>query len=201
MDMNKVKYLFAALGAELGLDVDAAPESTPHRPPVFDVQPLGYSRLGAVEAFRTELLASNDPLQKRFAATLPEWWFVQDQEAYTELTTEQQALQEFNCGNARFSMAIMGVAADGSTMWRTFWPAVVREWNEEKGQMVDTPIVHTDGKPVYAVPNDSRTWGGKTLTTNPRVADMDKVVRAAFAYFKLTNENAVRPIEDAYVGR
>lgn len=195
----KVSYLYKALGEALGIQADS--DVTPSKPPVYDVQPLGYSRLGAVEAFRAELLASNDALQKRFAATLPEWWFVQDQEAYATLTTEQQALQEFNCGNARFTIGIMGVAADGSTMWRTFWPAVVREWNEEKGQMVDTPIVHTDGKPVYAVPNDSRTWGGKTLTTNPRVADMDKVVRAAYAYFKLTNERAVRPIEDAYQGK
>lgn len=192
---DKVKYLYEELGKALGLQDEAA--TTLRKPPVYDVQPLGYSRLGAVEAFRAELLASNNALQQRFAATLPEWWFVQDQEAYTDLTTDQQALQEFNCGNARFTVGVMGRAADGSTMWRTFWPAVVREWSEEKGQMVDTPIIHTDGKPVYAVPNDSRTWGGKTLTTNPRVADMDKVVRAAFAYFKLTNERAVLPIDGA----
>lgn len=199
MDMNKVKYLFAALGAELGVQSDTG-ATTPIKPPVYDVQPMGYSRLCAVEMFRAELLASNDPLQLRFAATLPEWWFVQDQEAYVDLTTEQQALQEFNCGNARFTIGIMGRAADGSTMWRTFWPAVVREWNEAKQATEDIPIVHTDGKPVYAVPNDSRTWGGKSLTTNPRVADMEKVVRAAYAYFKLTNERATRPIEDAYAG-
>lgn len=192
---SKVKYLYEELGKALGLQDEEA--ATLRKPPVYDVQPLGYSRLGAVEAFRAELLASNNALQQRFAATLPEWWFVQDQEAYTDLTTDQQALQEFNCGNARFTVGVMGRAADGSTMWRTFWPAVVREWSEEKGQMVDTPIIHTDGKPVYAVPNDSRTWGGKTLTTNPRVADMDKVVRAAFAYFKLTNERAVLPIDGA----
>lgn len=194
----KVKYLYEALGAALGYSASPTPD---RNPAVFDVQPLGFSQLGEVEAYRNELNASNDPLQKRFAASLPKWWFVQDQEAYVALTTEQQALQEFNCGNARFNIAIMGAAADGSTMWRTFWPAVSREWNDAKGQMEDIPILGPDGKEVYAVPNDSRTWGGKTLTVNPRVADMGKVIRAAFAYFKLTNENATLPIENAYAGR
>lgn len=197
MDMKKVNELYQALGAALGVTGGSVPAVSTY-PAVYDVQPLGFTRLGAVEAYREELNASNDPLQKRFAASLPKWWFVQDQEAYVPLTTEQQALQEFNCGNARFNIAIMGSSADGSTMWRTFWPSVTREWNDTKGQMEDIPVLGPDGKEVYAVPNDSRTWGSKTLTTNPRVADMDKVVRAAFAYFKLTNENAKLPIDEAY---
>lgn len=200
MDMKKVNELYQALGTALGVTGGSVPAVSTY-PAVYDVQPQGFTRLGAVETYREELNASNDPLQKRFAASLPKWWFVQDQENYVLLSDDQQRLQEFNCGNARFSMAIMGSAADGSSMWRTFWPSVTREWNEAKGQMEDTPVLGPDGKEVYAVPNDSRTFGGRTLTTNPRVADMDKVVRAAFAYFKLTNENATLPIESAYVSR
>lgn len=197
MDMNKVSELYKALGDALGVSGSVTGAVSAY-PAVYDVQPLGYTRLGAAEAYREELNASNDPLQKRFAATLPRWWFVQDQENYVTLTAEQQSLQEFNCGNARFSRAIGGGAADGSTMWRTFLPAVIRDWNEERQEMSDTPLLAADGNPVYAVPNDSRTFGGRTLTSNPRVADMGKVLRAAFAYFKLTNENAKLPIDEAY---
>ena len=61
-------------------------------PPVFDVQPLGYTKIGAVEEFRDELNASLDPLAKRYVATLPHWWFVQDAEEYVDLTEELVAL-------------------------------------------------------------------------------------------------------------
>lgn len=162
-------------------------------PDVFDLQPSGYTRLGAVESFRLELRAKNEPLASRFAELLPEWWYVQDAEDYVPMTTEQQQLQEFNCGNARFTMSIMGQSASGNHLWRKWWPAVRRGWSEAAQGFVDTPIEH-EGKKVYAVANDSRNPGGRVLSTNPRVADMAKVVRNAYNYFYATNKDANIPL-------
>lgn len=170
--------------------------TAPSYPAVFDVQPLGYTRLGAVEAFRDELRADTSAKKQfaaRFAELLPEFWYVQDAEDYVTLSAEQQQLQEFNCGNARFTLAIMGKSADGKHLWRKWWPAVTREWSEASQGFVDTPILH-DGKPVCAVANDSRTPGGRTLSANPRVSDMVKVVRAAYDYFYETNKDAKVPL-------
>lgn len=166
--------------------------------PVYDVQPLGFTRIGAVEAFRDELRAESDTSPKkqfatRFADLLPDFWFVQDAENYVTLTPQQQQLQEFNCGNARFTLAIMGKSADGKHLWRKWWPAVTREWSETAQGFVDTPIVH-EGKAVYAVANDSRNPAGRVLTLNPRVSDMGKVVRAAYDYFYETNKDAKVPV-------
>ncbi len=169
-------------------------------PSVFDVQPLGYTKIGAVEDFRAELNASLDPLAKRYVATLPHWWFVQDAEEYVDLTDEQMSLQEFNCGNARFTHGIMGVSASDDSMWRTFHPAVTRTYNEDTMSFDDTPILH-EGQPVYAVPNDSRAGASvnsRVLKKNPRVADMGKVVRASYEYFYARNRNSTLPLTSAY---
>lgn len=196
---NSLRQLANELDGAAGI-VDA-----PSYPPVFDVQPLGYTKIGAVEEFRDELNASLDPLAKRYVATLPHWWFVQDAEEYVDLTEEQTSLQEFNCGNARFTSAIMGSSAEaGDSMWRTFRPAVVRTYNEDTMSFEDTPIIHPDdGKPVYAVPNDSRAGqsvNSRVLKKNPRVADMAKVVRASYDFFYARNRNAILPLEGAYGG-
>lgn len=170
--------------------------------PVFEVQAMGYSKIGAVESFRDELRLMAEPLARQFAEKLPVWWYVQDQEDYVRLSTEQAELQEFNCGNARFNIAIMGQAAvqvgERSTLWRTWWPAVIREYDEATSKMADRPLLHTDGAAVYAVANDSRTWGGQILSVNPRVINMDEVVRAAYNYFYLTNKDAKNPVESVY---
>lgn len=173
-------------------------------PPVFDLQTLGYTKIGAVEAFRDELNASLDPLAKRYVATLPHWWYVQDAEDYVEMTNAQKSLQEFNCGNARFSIAIMGSSAEDDSIWRTFVPAVVRTYNEDTMKFEDEPITHDYGDerpnaPVYAVANDSRAsqnTSSRVLKKNPRVADMDKVVRASYAYFVKVNRDAILPMSD-----
>lgn len=162
-------------------------------PDVFDLQPDGYTRLGAVESYRAELRASKEPLANRFAELLPEWWYVQDAEDYVAMTSAQQQLQEFNCGNARFTMAIMGQSANGNHLWRKWWPAVRRNWSEAAQGFVDTQMQH-EGKTVYAVANDSRNPVGRVLSTNPRVADMPKVIRNAYQYFYDTNKNATIPL-------
>lgn len=191
--INLLAQAISILGGEQG-----GTNRAPVYPEVFDVQPLGYTRLGAVESFRDELRAEADNSPKkqfatRFADMLPEFWFVQDAEDYVTLTAEQQQLQEFNCGNARFTLAIMGKTPDGKHLWRKWWPAVSRQWSEAAQGFVDTQIVH-EGKTVYAVANDSRNPGGRVLSVNPRVADMPKVVRAAYDYFYETNKDAKVPL-------
>ncbi len=187
---NKVISLLEEAIALLGGGFE---NKAPEYPPVFELQEAGYTQLGAVEAYRDELRESRDPLDNRFAELLPVWWYVQDAEDYVPMTTAQQQLQEFNCGNARFTMAIMGKSADGNHLWRQWWPAVTRAWSEQAQGFVDTPLVH-EGKQVYAVANDSRNPGGRTLSTNPRVADMPKVIRNARDYFYATNKDAKIPL-------
>lgn len=177
------------------VDELAGNTSTPPRnsyPAVYDLQPLGYTKIGAVEEYRDELNKGGGNLAKRFAASLPTWWYVQDAEDYVEMTDEQKSLQDFNCGNARFSLAIIGTSASDNSLWRTYIPAVQRTYNDDLMKFEDTVITHA-GEGVYAVANDSRSSlrvNSRTLTTNPRVKDMGDVVRNAFKYFYERNVNA-----------
>lgn len=175
-------------------------------PEVFDVKAMGYCRIGGVERARDELINkgnSGDKLAARFAELLPKYWFVQDIEDYVRTySTQQNELQEFCCGNFRFGTALMGMAAGGdgrgrSMLWRVWGPAVIRELNPATNRYEDKPIME-DSEQVFAVANDSRTLSGKTLTTNPRVADMYDVVMSAFNYFYERNKNAVNPLSLFY---
>lgn len=172
-------------------------------PEVFDLQELGYTRIAGVERARQRLISTGEKLALKFVSTLPEWWYVQDAEDYISMTQEQKDLQAANCSNARFRIAIMGQSAAGdghghSMLWRTFHPAQQVSYDSTNEKWVETPILH-DGAPVYAVADDSVTRGGKVLTTNPRVRDMEQVIMSAYEYFYLVNKDAVLDIEQAYI--
>jgi len=186
MISNEIRTAYLALGELLGISSVAATSVDP----VYDLQSLGFAKLAAAERIREEFKASGDKLKERFAAMIPHWWFVQDMEDYVPMDSTQQALQEMNCGNVRFTNALFSGGADAKLLWRVYSPAVTREWSEERQGFVDSKIHGPDGNVVYAVANDSRSPGGKLLTTNPRVEDMNQVIRNAYAYFKLTNEHA-----------
>jgi hypothetical protein len=178
-------------------------QSSAKYPPVFDLQPLGYTKLGAAETIREEFLDSGEKLKLSFAAKLPVWWYVQDAEDYATMNESQKNLQEFNCGNARFTMAIMRLnptdpTTGRSALWRSWWQAVSREWDDDQQRFVDTNLIHTDGNPVAAVSNDSRTPGGRLLDANPRVVDMRQVILASYDYYYKTNVNAVYDVESVY---
>lgn len=186
MISNEIRTAYLALGELLGVSSVAATSVAP----VYDMQPLGFAKLAAAERIREEFNASGDRMKVRFADMIPHWWFVQDMEDYVPMDTAQQSLQEMNCGNVRFTNALFSGGADAKLLWRVYSPAVTREWSEERQGFVDTKIYGPDGNVVYAVANDSRSPGGKLLTTNPRVGDMDQVIRNAYAYFKKVNERA-----------
>lgn len=155
---------------------------------VYDLQPMGYYRLGEVEVFRSKLAALNgNHLAQRWAKESPHWFMVQDGENYIQMTPEQIGLQDFNCGNARFTLAIWGQTQSSSNlddpMWRTWLPAIVRlaEGN-------DNPIVDKDGSIVVAVPDTSYSRGGtQILKANPEIKDMAGVVARAYEYYYARN--------------
>lgn len=183
-------------------------------PPVFNLQAGGYTQLGAVEEFRAELLKKNDPLATRFGNSLPRWWFVQDAEDYVQMTPEQQAAQDFNCSNARFTRALIGGQTSSESdnpLWRTWVNAVERVWDDSIGNYKDVFIYHGEtradglpgGEPIYAVPSDAVAGpptARYTTAKNPRVADMGGVVSRAYEYFRARNIKATLPIEAAYRG-
>lgn len=180
-------FLSTATGDQFA---NAAPEPVPE---VFDVQPLGFAKLRAVEDFRLELserAKTGDKLAERFVSTLPEYWFVQDMETYVQVDAEQEKLQEYNCSYARFMLAMMGGNNTKEVLWRSFWQAHRLEYDAANDRTIQAPLLDPKGNLVHAVANDSVTFGGKVLTQNPRVADMGGVVRRAYDYFVLTNKDA-----------
>lgn len=205
--MNALEFLLSIkeqinqfLDSNPGVDLNAIPAP---RDPVYDVKPLGYGRILAVDLFREELeqaAKTGDKLAARFVSTLPEHWYVQDMEDYIELDTEQQKLQEYNCSFARFTFAMMGGNNTKEVLWRSFWPAHQLEVREEGGQERTVQVaIMENGKPVHAVPNDSVTFSGKVLTRNPRVEDMGGVVRRAYDYFVARNKDAYLDPETTFL--
>ena len=195
VNQNKVASLINAataalneLSAHLGLEGTSA---APLFEPVFDVQPAGFYRLGAVERFRAELKANPDPLAQRYAAGLPEFWFVQDGDSYVTLTDEQDRLQDYNTSNARFTLKLF----TGSNLWETFADAVRLI---EDPATVDGSLKHerilVDGKPVGVFAADMPKRGIYPVVKNPRVEDVDKVIRKAYANFYARNKDATHDI-------
>jgi len=153
---------------------------------VFDLQPEGYAKLGAAEEFRKELLDKrDDKLAQRYANTvLPEYWYVQDMEAYlTDYTPDMEKNQEYACAQARFNPASH---PDKFTFWFYAYKSEVDE--DGHGREV---IIYKDNKAVGAVASDSRNASGtKLLKANPRVVDMAGMVRRNYQYFYDRNKDA-----------
>lgn len=164
-------------------------------PTLFELQPLGFYKIGEVEEFRDWLKAlTGNQIAQSWVKESPEFFMVQDGESFLPMTPAQIELQDFNCGNARFTMGIMGGTQTSSNvedpMWRSWWYAIQRVFNEETQHSEDTFIKDANGKPVVAVPDNSRA-GTRVLKINPGVKDMAGVVERAYKYHYARNHVAL----------
>lgn len=161
----------------------------------------GAAKLVCVEALRQKLLKSDNNLDIRFANSLPQWWYVQDLEEYIDDYTEyQNQLQEFNCTRARFLLANTGANNTRELLYRSWIPAIVQrpDPRTDISTVIELPLYVGEGvetNRVYAVASDS-VINGVTRTSNPRVEDMPRVIKAAYDYFIKTNSNATHSISE-----
>ena len=167
---------------------------------ILAVDGSGAVKLRMVEEFRQSLLEGHNEfpeLAKRFAEGLPEFWFVQNIEDYDpNYTSEQNALQEFNCSRARFNLALNGGNNTNEVLWRSWYPAIFLKTDPRTdiSTVIEAPLL-VNGKQVYAIANDS-TVNGRSITMNPRIEDVIDVLKNAFEFFIETNKDATHSVNE-----
>lgn len=167
---------------------------------ILAVDGSGAVKLRMVEEFRQSLLEGHNEfpeLAKRFAEGLPEFWFVQNIEDYDpNYTSEQNALQEFNCSRARLNLALNGGNDTAAVLWRSWYPAIFLKADPRTdiSTVIEAPLL-VNGKQVYAIANDSNV-NGRPITTNPRIDDVKEVLENAFEFFIETNKDATHSVSE-----
>lgn len=185
--IQQIRTILDEIEVSLGA---TAPTVNTIYPTVFDLQDNGCAKLGVIESFRDKLKASNSPLDRRYEAGLPEYWFVQDMENYFldgTYTPEMELAQTYACAQA----ASHPLAPPNKFQhWFQAYKSVVDDEGYGREE-----IIRVKGRIVGAFASDVKNASGtKTLKINPRVADVKAVLEANYKYFIERNKDAVLPI-------